>query len=317
MFIKQAQLGNNKWWTYLVMILSLAVVYLIIGPLPLTFYLLATGLGPDELIALQENMDFSAAGIDENIGLLLLLLIFVASFFTILVLYRPLHAKPIKAMLTTRSQLDWSRVFFSFALWFGLTMGIEVALYALEPENYVFQLEWSKFIPLLLIALLILPMQTSFEELLFRGYLLQGFSLITKFRWMPILITSVLFGLMHGFNPEVQEFGLAKMMPYYIGVGLMLAICTVMDDGLEIALGAHAATNIYGATLVTFSSSALQTPAIFSLQEVRVDLMLPLSLVTAILFVFLVARKYKWSDWTKLTGPIEFDEPEAVAEAAL
>ena len=187
----------------------------------------------------------------------------------------------------------------------------------MDPSNYVFQLNWSKFLPLLAIALFILPLQTSFEELMFRGYLLHGISLIAPYRWIPIIITSILFGLMHIFNPEIEKFGMGLMMSYYIGVGLLLAIVTVMDEGMEIALGIHAATNIYGATIVSFSGSALQTPTVYRIQELDAALMLAVGLALSVVFVVIVARKYGWSDWSKLYGPIEFDnkEPDPLVSA--
>jgi uncharacterized protein len=105
-------------------------------------------------------------------------------------------------------------------------------------------------------------------------------------------------------NPEVGEFGTGIMMTYYMGVGLFLGILTLMDDSLELALGVHAATNIFGAIFVTFEKSALQTPAIFRLQEVDVTYMIPIFFVAALLFTFVCAKKYQWSDWSKIYGPV-------------
>ncbi|MEL6867899.1 MAG: CPBP family glutamic-type intramembrane protease, partial [Bacteroidota bacterium] len=76
-------------------------------------------------------------------------------------------------------------------------------------------------------------------------------------RWMPLLITSALFGAMHLLNPEIKAFGLGLMMTYYITFGLFLGIISLMDNSLDLALGIHAATNIFGAAIVTFDGSAL------------------------------------------------------------
>lgn len=102
--------------------------------------------------------------------------------------------------------------------------------------------------------------------------------------YWPILFTSVLFGVIHLSNPAIQQYGLAFMMPYYSCIGLSLAICTVMDDGMEIALGIHAATNMYNAILVSFSGAALQTPSIFRMKELDLSLVIPLSLLIALVF---------------------------------
>jgi membrane protease YdiL (CAAX protease family) len=48
---------------------------------------------------------------------------------------------------------------------------------------------------------------------------MQGFAAMVKNRWFPLIMTSILFGLMHSFNPEVKEFGFFTMMPQYIAFG--------------------------------------------------------------------------------------------------
>jgi membrane protease YdiL (CAAX protease family) len=78
-----------------------------------------------------------------------------------------------------------------------------------------------------------IPFQAAFEEVLFRGYLMQGFAAILKNRWFPLVMTSVLFGLMHAFNPEVKEFGFLTMMPQYILFGLIFGAITILMTGLK------------------------------------------------------------------------------------
>lgn len=318
MFIKIANQGDNQLWKYIVTILAVVVAY-VVGQIPISILIarkmMDGSIDMEQVVAFQETLDFSLIGMDQNLSLLLLLLSFVVAFFTLIILYPRLHQKPLRMLVTSRTKMDWSRIFFAFGIWLLLTAILEVVVYQIDPANYVYQLDWAKFIPLLAIALLILPLQTSFEELLFRGYLLHGISLVSAYRWIPIIITSVLFGLMHIFNPEVQKFGMGLMMSYYIGVGLVLAICTVMDEGMEIALGVHAATNIYGATVVSFSGSALQTPTVYRIQELDAQMMLLVGFALALVFILIVARKYKWTDWTKLYGPIEFEKEEQTPEA--
>ena len=45
---------------------------------------------------------------------------------------------------------------------------------------------------------------------------MQGIGILARNRWAPLLITSLIFGLMHYFNPEVSEYGAAVMLPQYI-----------------------------------------------------------------------------------------------------
>lgn len=144
------------------------------------------------------------------------------------------------------------------------------------------------------------PLQTSFEEMLFRGYMMQGLGLITKTRWVPFFVSSLLFGLMHIGNPEVEKMGYFILL-YYIGTGLFLGLITLMDQGLELALGFHAINNTLSALLVTSSWTAFQTDSVFmdtSVPKLGVEVIFPLIIVYPIL-IYIFAKKYHWTDWKK------------------
>jgi uncharacterized protein len=94
---------------------------------------------------------------------------------------------------------------------------------------------------------------------------------------------------------------------YYIGTGLFLGVITLMDEGIELALGFHAANNLVSALLVTSDWSAFQTYSLFkdvSNPSASLDVLLPVFIIFPILLkIFSV--KYHWSNWKeKLTGKI-------------
>lgn len=150
-------------------------------------------------------------------------------------------------------------------------------------------------------------MQTSFEELLFRGQILQGLSLGTHKRFIGFVVSSVLFGLMHAANPEVEKIG-PFIMIYYIGTGLFLGLITLLDDGMELALGFHAANNLVGALLVTSDWTAFQTYSVLkdvSEPSVGFDVLFPVVVIYPILF-FIFSKKYGWTNWKeKLFGTLK------------
>ena len=257
--------------------------------------------------ALQEfasNVNFADIGLDANSGFILLLLSFVGGLMALWLAVVVIHKRSLKSLITPYQNVRWSRVGFGFGVWFLMIAILELISYFVSPETYIFQFNWKTWLPLVAIALLIMPMQTSFEEILFRGYLMQGLGLATNSRLIALVITSIGFGAMHLANPEIKEFGLMLMMPYYIGMGLFLGILTLMDDSLELALGIHAANNIFGATFVTFTGSALQTDAVFRVTEVNTTFMIPVFYVLASGFIYLCARRYGWNDWSKIYGPV-------------
>lgn len=223
-----------------------------------------------------------------------------------------IHGQSIRSLTTSRKKIDWKRIFFSFTIW-GIFVAIStLILYFLSPENFQINFDPVKFLPFLIIAILLIPLQTSFEEYFFRGYLMQGIGVATKSRLIPLIITSVTFGLMHIANPEVGKLG-PIIMVYYIGSGFFMGIMTLMDEGLELALGFHAANNLIGALLVTADWTAFQTHSILkdvSEPTAGFDVLFPVLVIFPIL-LFIFGRKYKWTNWKeKLTGKVYEYSPE-------
>jgi hypothetical protein len=161
-----------------------------------------------------------------------------------------------------------------------------------------------------------IPIQTSCEEYVFRGYLMQGFGNLARNKWFPLVMTSSIFGLMHIANPEVTKMGYIVLV-YYIGTGFFLGILTLMDEGMELSLGFHAANNLIGALLVTADWSVFQTHSILkdiSDPSAGFDVILPVLILYPIL-LFIFAKKYNWINWKeKLTGKIYLTNSNLINE---
>ena len=287
---------------YLAVFLLVFFGYLI-GQFPLFFI-----VGGENLDAFQENPDFSLYGINSNFGFILMILMFVAATLALWLGVKYLHKGSFKSIIRPQSNIQYHKILWAFGLWFGLTLIIEFIMYLNSSHLYELTFNFSKFLPLLLISIFLLPIQTSFEELLFRGYFLQGIGRGTKSKLIALILTSVMFGLIHGTNPEVVKYGMPVMMTYYISAGLVLGIMTIMDDGLELALGVHAATNIYGALIVSYEGSAIQTDSIYKTSEINPMLMLIISVIAFSLFLFLAYKKYNWCSFNKLIESVQEDE---------
>ncbi len=294
MFFTVAKKGKNEFWRYIISVILIIAISLL-GQIPLAILIVSRMTSLSDMDKFQENLDFSEFGIDPNVGLVLMLIPFILCFFCMIFIIKIIHLRTFLSLLTGRSKFNWPKLFFAVFTMFALLVLVELVLYALNPSNYEFNFNLKLFVPLILISIFLLPIQTSFEEIFIRGYLMQGIGLLTKYKWIPLIITSVIFGLLHFMNPEVREFGFWITYPYYFGFGLFMGIILILDDGLEIPLGIHAIVNIYGATLVTFPSSTMQTPAVFKMKIYDPELMLILFVVIAIAFMFIAARKYKWN----------------------
>jgi membrane protease YdiL (CAAX protease family) len=294
MYIEQLQKFKINLWTYLV--IPCLFLALMIGN-----YVSSVGVDTNQIMKQMTK--------EIGVNATFVMLVAPLAFMLLLVLFynKFIQNNSLRIFTTSRPKIDWSRVFFSFGVWGGITIITTLISYFTNPEDFVIQFNPEKFAVFLVLALVLIPMQTSFEEYLFRGHMLQGLGLATKTRWVPLLVTSFLFGIMHIANPEVDKMGMIIMF-YYIGTGLFLGILTLMDEGLELALGFHAANNLVGALLVTSDWSAFQTHSILkdvSVPSANIQIFIPILIIFPIL-LYIFSKKYKWSNWNeKLFGNIK------------
>lgn len=306
-FVRVAQKGENHWAFYL---LTIVVVLLgfVVGQWPLMsvieWQIAREALDPEKVEQFRQTADFDLLGLPSYVSLLLVLLGFMIAAAVLAVMIRFVHKRPVKTVITPHRRIHFSKIGTAFLLWMALAAVAEVGMYLLTPESYTWHWDASKWLPLVVVCILFLPVQTTFEEVFVRGYLLQGLGLLTHHKWSVILLTSCIFAGMHLGNPEIREFGTGIMVIYYFSVALFLAVITFLDDGLEMALGIHAATNIYGASVVTFTGSALQTDALVFLEEVNPALSLAFFYAMAVVFYVIVKKKYRLYPLRSLFTPI-------------
>ncbi|GEC72126.1 hypothetical protein SAMN05443543_107161 [Flavobacterium flevense] len=303
MFIEQGVHSENKFWKYLVG--SVLIIFAsFVGQIPLMLAVIAKIFisGKSYPSTNDEIMHF----FEPNLTFFLILISFVFALAAIFFVVKFLHRQTFLSVTTSRKKVDWNRVFFSFGIWAVFSIVSTLIFYWLNPTLYVLDFKPIPFAVLFVIAVALVPVQTSTEEYVFRGYLMQGFANLAHNKWLPLLMTSLIFGGMHLFNPEVSKLG-NIIFVYYIGTGLFLGIITLMDEGMELALGFHAANNLIGALLITSDWSAFQTHSIFkdlSEPQAGYDIILPVVLVYPML-LFIFSSKYKWHNWKeKLTGNI-------------
>ena len=304
MYIEQAYKGFSDSWRYILGIFGVFVAWQFIGAIPLLVALALTDGGMSA--TLSGDIGSMSQVLGSNNFLFLMLLTFVIGLIALFVFVKLVHGQSISALTTARKKIDWKRILFSFILWAVISIIFIFLDIYLAPEDYLFNFNLIPFLTLAVVAILMLPLQTSMEEYFMRGYMMQGLGIMTKNRWFPLVFTSLLFGLMHVFNPEVEKLGYGILV-FYIGTGFFLGILTLMDEGLELALGFHAANNLTAALLVTADWTAFQTDSLYrdiSDPVLGWDVLVPVFVVFPIL-LYLFSKRYGWSDWReKLTGKV-------------
>lgn len=304
MFIEQGIKPGNEFWKYLVgSVLIITAAF--IGQLPFGIAIALKAFS-DGNPAIPTDSAEIMGYLEPNLSLFLLLLSFVFALAAIFLVIKYLHKQTILSVTTSRPKVDWGRIFFAFGVWTVFNVITITADFYASPKDYLVTFDPVKFAIMAVIAILMIPIQTSTEEYVFRGYLMQGFGNLAKNRWFPLVMTSVIFGSMHIFNPEVGKMGYSIMI-YYIGTGFFLGIITLMDDGMELSLGFHAANNLVGALLVTSDWSAIQTYSVLkdvSQPTAGFEVILPVFIIFPII-LFIFSKKYRWTDWKgKLTKKI-------------
>lgn len=303
MYIKQAYKGYNDWWRYLLTLL-IAFMAQVIGSIPLGIIVAVKSLPNSAISDFQDSFDPAALGLSQNMGLIILMIPMVLTFFALVLAIRYIHGHTLKNVFTSANKFRWKNFFFGFAFWGGLLTIAELINYQIQPENYVYNFNPSSFYQLVLIALLMIPLQAGAEELFFRGNLMQGVGVLTKSRLIALLFTSLAFGLMHYGNPEVKEFGFGISMAYYIGFGLLMGLLVIFDGGLEMPLAIHAINNIYGAVFVGYSGSVLQTPALFKILKYNPTSMLLLFILASIIYLIVSKKVFKWKNLSTIFQPV-------------
>ena len=299
MYIGQAYKGNNMWWR--VLITTLFTVGIFIANF-IAFFIMS-----------KEEMDEvykSMSKIPNNWSLVINLLPFIFLLGLLFFLVQVVHKRSILSLTTSRNEVDYKKVLFSFGIIVVMTIAIFAVSYSIDSSAILWNFNPMKFTVLFVISLLLFPFQIGFEEYLFRGYLMQQIGIIARNRWFPLLITSVLFGVFHSANPEVALMGYGVMV-FYIGTGFFLGIMTLMDESLELALGFHLGNNLMAALLITSDFSALKTDAIFKYSGIERpndmlnEMLVSIAIVYPII-LFIFAKKYNWNHWkAKLTGKIQ------------
>ena len=297
MFIENVLKVKNEAWRY---VIGFLIIFFItqLGSIPFTVAILSKiGLDGGSNVDVKSMMTVLE---NSNLTLFYVLLPYVFGFFGIILVIKTLHNQSLLLLTTTRKKIDFNKIVISFLI-AGFIIFFTVTIsYLISPNEYLFNFKLDTFLILLIITILFMPLQASFEEYLFRGYLMQGFGGVFGNRWMPLLITSLFFGLLHFWNPEVSEIGTIFLFQYVV-TGLFLGLLTIMDDGMELSLGFHAGNNVLISLLITADWTVLQTDSVLKFvgdPKMSIATIIPAVILYPVILLYF-SKKYKWENWEK------------------
>jgi len=258
-FLDNVYPGENNFWRYFFTIILIWGAPIILGIMIGIFfmtYLLTQGFDASYLV---ENFTSNPL-----IFMLFIAITYVISFFFLYIGVRYIHQRKFLSLVTTESRFNWKRFWKGGLAWFALLNLSLVLSLILDPGSLKFNFNLNPFILILVLSLLIFPVQASFEELFFRGYLMQGLGLLTKKPVLLLLVTSLIFSLPHYFNGSYTILSVDLVLQAFI-LGLTLGIITLGENGLETAIGVHIFNNIFATVIVSHPEDmGLSMPSLFT-----------------------------------------------------
>jgi membrane protease YdiL (CAAX protease family) len=281
-YLDLAHSGKNDWWRYLLAVLLILFMWQILGALPAAALLI--------LAMLRDGLQVGGAagslpGQDTLVGFVAFM---AASVFFICGIYlavRFIHRRPLWTLATPARSIAWGRLFQGFGVWFVLAVLMSVVEALLYPGRYVWTLDVQRLLPFVFLALILVPIQTSAEELFFRGYILQAVGLRMRNIWVLSTVSGLLFGLPHLLNPEASV-NYPLMFLYYFAFGFSLAYITLRDGRLELALGAHAANNLFSFIFANYTLTVLPSPSLFTVTVLDPFFSVPAAMIGMAIFVW-------------------------------
>ncbi len=289
-FLALAQTGENQWWRYFLGILIILVSWQVIGAIP--FIILVVLLQNDQSPETKLNSQtLQFEGVDTLLQYLVLNFSFVCFLIGLYITVCFIHHRNFITLINPQNKVNWYRVIQGIGAWiFIVALFSVIDCYFISVGNYKLTFNIGKFLIFLPIALILTPVQASVEELFFRGYLMQGIGLKTRKPTISILVTSLLFMLFHLLNPEVKT-GVLLLAVYYFLLAVFLAVVTVKENSLELAIGVHIGNNLFNVLFANYSNSALSAPSIFTIQNFDPTSNLISSILFCLLFYLLFFTK--------------------------
>jgi len=286
-FLENASEGKNNWWRYL-----LTVIVSLVGGSLLAGIILGMVLAVVSIFFAGEVSNiypFIQSTISNPIFLVVLVGIsYTISVFLFYICLRFVHHKKFLSVINTVSGLRWKLLLKGLVLWALILFILSLPSLIFNQGGYEITYNSKSFLILLIICLLAFPIQASFEEILFRGYLMQGFSLVSKKPWVPLVLTSLIFGSVHVLNGTNLYMDLSIVASTFI-IGMMLGIIALGDNGIETAMGVHIANNLYVALFFNSTDSGLPgLPSMVTTQASEPFSGLPFLILAAILMIVIL-----------------------------
>lgn len=224
-YLNLAKQGKNERWRYLIGALMIVFSYIL-----LVFFVnfLFFNLKINKLFFIDDIYFLHLLFVIQ--GLIPIMGIFLTVHF--------LHKRSFKSLITYKESINFKRILFGFTVFILLYLIYTIICYFSDPSNFYIVFDPIKFFPFIPIALISIFLCVTSEELIFRSYLIQGLGNWIKNIWVLSFISGMLFAAFH-LTPSLLYIIFIFIM------GFFLSIITLKDRTIELAIGVHAANNLF------------------------------------------------------------------------
>ncbi|MGB7314350.1 MAG: CPBP family intramembrane glutamic endopeptidase [Nodosilinea sp.] len=290
-YVEAARWGKHRGWRYVLGLVVILFVGLVVSgiAIPRVAFL----LGGQKGLAAVSRLDYAALGpVGGFVAVMASFPFFLAG---ILIAVTLIHRRHPRTLVTAREKISWRRVGHGFVAWFvpfWLIAGL--GQYFFYPDTFSFNFDLATFVLFVPLALIFTAIQTTTEELFFRGYIVQGGSIVWANHVFLALVPATIFALAHLLNPEASAGGwLTVFFNYFLAPGLVWTVVSLIDGTTELAIGAHFANNIGGSLLVGVAGNAVNAPTLFTVSKFHATYTALSMLVVVPVFLAIAYKVFK------------------------
>jgi membrane protease YdiL (CAAX protease family) len=281
--------GKNTHLRYFWSLLVILAFMFVVGMIAYVIAVLVTALVNPGIVNIEEMLIT-----DPLVDFYLYHIVNILTVIGMWIAARTILKRKLISFITPNERINWSKIYYGFFIALFLFALFAMLDYAIFPNDYALNdFDGTRFAWLVVASILLVPIQTTSEELFFRGFLLQWAGKITKNPIILMIIIGGIFGSLHFSNPEMAH-GAFWVAIDYLAMGFIWTYISIKTNSSEYSIGAHAANNMFLCIFLTMDDTVVgDIPSLFVVTNVNAMLSALTTVTTGIIFLYIVMRKHR------------------------
>ncbi|CDM70087.1 putative membrane protein [Clostridium bornimense] len=262
---------NNKnqirsGWKIIIVFLSFYLITYTVSIIPMVIYMVKYMFQNLDINGGAFNINFDFSGIydtSSSIGFVLFLIQCVSLIFSVVLFWKILDKKPIRDIGLKNIKKSFKEL--CLGLLFGaLSMSIVFLILILTGSAKVTTSFINPNFSMSLVTSLILFIFVGISEEMFsRGYCIKVLEQTNK-KWIPLIVSSAIFSIMHGVNPGVTILSIINIFL----VGILLGYMFIKTNNLWLPIGYHITWNYFQGNVFGFLVSGTTTEGLYTTESI-------------------------------------------------